>query len=292
VKFASPTVPGLERYAAQELKEYEFEIVDIVPEFVIYSAPEQFWKRRIPRGVMAIYEFLEMHRSISSFRLEEAKITVHSNAHPYRELRAMVEQELDSTNPNDRVIWATGEYILILRDLGLNALHARPYLKFRHPAALNPVLAHLMLRVAGWHGESIADPFCGSGTILIEAALHHGKITGFGVDIRKEYVAGARKNAAAAGVNIRFLRGDAQELHKYGESKYIITNPPYGLRMGNRKKIYTLYEKFAEELEEHFSGSILVVITPVSKLEHYFTVLDSLEIVHGKLKNKIWKLKI
>ncbi|GBC71751.1 Ribosomal RNA large subunit methyltransferase L [Candidatus Calditenuaceae archaeon HR02] len=73
------------------------------------------------------------------------------------------------------------EFLAILRDsdfiLGLNttglSLHHRYYRVRHHRAGLSPTVAHSMLMIAGWQpSESLLDPFCGSGTIPIEAAIH------------------------------------------------------------------------------------------------------------------------
>ncbi len=53
-----------------------------------------------------------------------------------------------------------------------NSMHIRRYRLFNHPAALKPTIAASMLRLARWRPtEGIVDPMCGSGTIVIEAAL-------------------------------------------------------------------------------------------------------------------------
>ncbi len=73
------------------------------------------------------------------------------------------------------------EFLAILRDsdfiLGLNttglSLHHRYYRVRHHRAGLSPTVAYSMLMIAGWQpSESLLDPFCGSGTIPIEAAIH------------------------------------------------------------------------------------------------------------------------
>ncbi|MCS7145875.1 MAG: THUMP domain-containing protein [Nitrososphaerota archaeon] len=73
------------------------------------------------------------------------------------------------------------EFLAILRDrdfiLGVNttgvSLHRRYYRVRHHRAGLSPTVAHSMLMVSGWRpGEPLLDPFCGSGTIPIEAAMH------------------------------------------------------------------------------------------------------------------------
>lgn len=60
---------------------------------------------------------------------------------------------------------------LWLDTTGDASLHRRGWRRGWHPAALKASLAYLLLRLGGWRGEPLVDPFCGSGTIPIEAAL-------------------------------------------------------------------------------------------------------------------------
>lgn len=60
---------------------------------------------------------------------------------------------------------------LWLDTTGDASLHRRGWRRGWHPAALKASLAYLLLRLGGWSGEPLVDPFCGSGTIPIEAAL-------------------------------------------------------------------------------------------------------------------------
>lgn len=63
-----------------------------------------------------------------------------------------------------------GERLTVSLDTTGRSLHRRGYRRNRHPAPLNPTVAHALLRLAGWSGEALLDPFCGAGTIPIEAA--------------------------------------------------------------------------------------------------------------------------
>jgi len=60
---------------------------------------------------------------------------------------------------------------LWLDTTGDETLAARRYRLRHHPAGLDPCLARLLLEVAGWRGQPVLDPMCGSGTIPVEAAL-------------------------------------------------------------------------------------------------------------------------
>ncbi len=85
-----------------------------------------------------------------------------------------VRLRVDLNNPDVEflAILRDGDFILGLNTTGLS-LHHRYYRVRHHRAGLSPTVAHSMLMIASWQpGESLLDPFCGSGTIPIEAAIH------------------------------------------------------------------------------------------------------------------------
>jgi len=131
------------------------------------------------------------------------------------------------------------------------------------------------------------DPCCGSGTIPIEAAMiarniapglnrafaseewefidqsiwkeerkaafevmdYDKELEIYGFDINKKAVAAAIENAEEAGVDdcIRFMKVNVKDLRPVGKNGIIITNPPYGERIGEEediKEIYNAYNKF------------------------------------------------
>ena len=116
------------------------------------------------------------------------------------------------------------------------------------PAALKTTVAYGMLRLLGVEGERLLDAFTGSGTIAIEAAQAFG-LEVWGLDKNPKAVAGARENAAAAGVagRVRFLFGDARRLLEHfapGSFDYVVANPPYGKRLGRSENLFWLYHDF------------------------------------------------
>ncbi len=157
--------------------------------------------------------------------------------------------------------------------------------------------------------ESLLDPMCGGGTIPIEAALwarripiakfrkneynfyklkflnvekaneileklldmeNHETFNLIGMDISKNHVEGAIRNATSASVidTITFLCGDARKLSKYFQYEsfdVIVTNPPYHLRP--RKMLLELYRDFLNEaLKIIKTDGRLVIITSEKKL--------------------------
>ncbi len=202
------------------------------------------------------------------------------------------------------------ELYCLLRDhellIGLNttghSLHRRYYRVFHHRAALNPVIASGMLRIAGWReDEGLLDPMCGGGTIPIEAALkawrippglmrdnlalrrlimvdegeveeiagrlkasmERREIRVWGSDASPKSVEGARRNAEKAGVAeaLSLEVRDALRMWEWldWEPEHVVTNPPYGLRMGV-SDIERFYQRFLESLGKAAPNAKLTAI--------------------------------
>ena len=137
---------------------------------------------------------------------------------------------------------------------GERSRHRRRYRLYDHPAALKPTLAYSMLRISGAKdGDTILDPMCGGGTIAVEAALLFPGSEVICLDKNPYHIDGARLNARAARVEsrIRFIVGDARELDKIlGEASVdiVVSNPPYGIRLGDPGGIRRLYRDFLPSL--------------------------------------------
>jgi putative N6-adenine-specific DNA methylase len=175
-------------------------------------------------------------------------------------------------------------------DLCGEALSRRGYRKRPTEAPLKESVAAAILFMSGWRRSfPLYDPFCGSGTIPVEAALYAFDIApGLGrtfswetmpegsprdVELAKEQartrvnidrevlIAGsdsdqaaldaALANAGLAGVGdrIRFFRARAEEAAPFSDRGFIITDPPYGKRLGTPEeadRLYASLSRFAE----------------------------------------------
>jgi len=181
------------------------------------------------------------------------------------------------------------------------SLHRRGYRIYDHPASLKPTLAKAMLILSqARDGEIILDPMCGSGTIPIEASLSFENSTNICMDISRRHLTGARMNAIAAGVlnRIIFIQGDARKIEEHVTAKVdrIITNPPYGIRLGNPKAVKRLYREFISSAYNVLrDGGSLTIITPeykyVDKLIELmglqFRKIHERKVAHGGLYPKI-----
>lgn len=131
------------------------------------------------------------------------------------------------------------------------ALGRRFERRFNRRVALKPPVAHALLRLAARDlaPGTVLDPFCGTGTILLEAGTMFRRATLLGSDTAPACVDGAGENLAAAGLDTRarLARVDARLLgeHYPAESVDLLaTNPPYGRRLGRGTNFTRLYSDF------------------------------------------------
>lgn len=165
-------------------------------------------------------------------------------------------------------------------------LHKRGYRPAHNIAPLKETMAAAMVTLARYRGKGdFCDPFCGSGTIPIEAALiarniapginrsftcetwgnipasigkevreearskeYHGEYSILGSDIDPEAVKIANENAQRAGVAdiVRFETADAMQFNRKTENGIIVTNPPYGERIMEKQEAEALYQGFGK----------------------------------------------
>ncbi len=188
--------------------------------------------------------------------------------------------------------------------VGEKSLMKRNYKVFQHHAAINGVLAYLMVVFSEWRDkEPFLDPMCGSGTIPIEAAHKAIKMPGayfrkdlmmfkmfkleefikeineniefdkeliiYGFDKMKKSIEGAKENAknALVGDKIEFKTLSLEWLDwkfKENEIGNIVTNPPYGIRIGSPKKVEPIYKELL------YQGSYIAKkITLITTLEDF-----------------------
>jgi tRNA (guanine6-N2)-methyltransferase len=133
---------------------------------------------------------------------------------------------------------------------------------YRPRITLSTVVAAATLRIATAPADgapppevALLDPFCGSGTIAIEAAADGRWATEpvFASDLSPEAVAGARANAKRNGLSDRvsIAHGDALEIagryRDRGITK-VVCNPPFGVRLGRRINFLTFYRTLLREV--------------------------------------------
>jgi len=117
---------------------------------------------------------------------------------------------------------------------------------------IKTTMAYGLLHLCELEGEGhLLDPFCGSGTILIEAGTVFPHLELYGSDRRKEAVEGAKANLEANHLSHRghLKQLDARDLDQGYSANYfraIVTNPPYGMHLGPDIDFFRLYLKLLE----------------------------------------------
>jgi len=161
---------------------------------------------------------------------------------------------------------------------------------FNHPASIKIPLAYAMIKLAGMKkDESLLDPFCGGGTIPITAALlYKNYIRIYGSDINEKYIQGAIKNAESAKVKdlIEFRVLDVREIEKYYSNiDKIVTNPPYGVRMGKLTGIKKLYKDFLISSKKVLTkdGKIVFITLRTSSFRNIVLNSESFLIEHERV---------
>lgn len=129
------------------------------------------------------------------------------------------------------------------------------------PAASHPSVAAALVRVAGVRAtDRVWDPFCGSGLELVERGRRGAAARIVGSDIDDKALDAARANAAAGGVGLELVKGDARSV-AVGEIDLAITNPPLGSRV-HVDAATLLVEAMPNIARQLVKGGRLVWITP------------------------------
>ncbi|MFA4640197.1 tRNA (guanine(6)-N2)-methyltransferase [Pyrococcus kukulkanii] len=189
-------------------------------------------------------------------------------------------------------------FILGVDATGDHSLHRRPWRVYDHPAHLKASIANALIELAEPEGTFI-DPFCGSGTIPIELALR-----GYGdriicLEKFKKHLIGAKMNALSAGVydKLEFILGDATKLSLYVDSvNTVVSNLPYGLKIGRKSMIPELYMRFFSELAKVFDGRGVFITTEKREIERAieengFQITHHRTIGHGGLNVHCYVIK-
>lgn len=135
--------------------------------------------------------------------------------------------------------------------LHLSSLDRRYHKVYQPKVTLNPTVAYAMLHFlkSDSNCNNLLDPFCGSGTILLEAATTLPDWNIYGSDYNSETIQGTQNNIIAEQMSdkISLNSVDARQLNQAYPANFftaIVTNPPYGIRMGKQINFYHFYRLF------------------------------------------------
>ena len=189
-------------------------------------------------------------------------------------------------------------------------LHKRGYRELIGTAPLKETMAAALIMLSRWKPDRVfMDPFCGSGTIPIEAALigqniapgmnrefvseswpvipktawrearaethdlarYDQKLEIIGTDMDDEILKIARWNATEAGVEdlIHFQRMDVRDVRTKRKYGYLICNPPYGERLGEWKQVSRLYGEMGKTFAAMDTWSFYIITSDEQFEEHF-----------------------
>lgn len=214
---------------------------------------------------------------------------------------------IDKEKPDIRIhAWLKNDVVTVSLDMTGYSLHQRGYRLQSGEAPLKETLAAALLYRAQWphlaeQGYGFHDPFCGSGTLVIEAAMMAGHIAPgllrhdqsliywaqhqdslwqkvraqalaqvkpitnpiSGSDNQGKLIALAKDNAKRAGV-LPLIQLNQQSVHDCRPNAphgLIVCNPPYGERLGEAVHLVPLYNQLGQTLHDHFPGWQAAVLT-------------------------------
>lgn len=209
--------------------------------------------------------------------------------------------------------------VTLMIDTSGTGLHKRGYRVRDVAAPMKETLAAALVELSFWNGGAsreegkprlLVDTCCGSGTILIEAAMiarniapglnrefasqswdmipkemwKEEKLAAYsavdndklldikGFDIDPRAISACNENADEAGVgeDIRFYKMDMLKFRTECENGIIITNPPYGERIGEKKDIEKIYEKLGQIMQDDPTWSVFMITTDKDIEEKFF----------------------
>ncbi len=196
------------------------------------------------------------------------------------EIKAAVAEGIEAEHgwpyqPNDGAanlnvrLFIEHDLALVGLRLGSAALHERPYKRVHLAGSLKPPVAAALVAMAELRpGDRVVDPCCGVGTIPIEAALIGAVAQGGDRDV--EALNGARANAAAAGVAVRFQQWDAQALPlAVGAADCCISNLPWGRQVVVDADLALFYQRSLTEMRRILvpDGRIIVLTSTPELLQ-------------------------
>ena len=234
----------------------------------------------------------------------------------------------DEAPPPTLLVRIENDLCTISLDTSGAHLHKRGYRALSAKAPIRETLAAALLMMSGYDGtQAFVDPMCGSGTIAIEAALIAGDVApGLGrtfafeewpcfdaeayhrmraraLEHRKSGVPAivasdrdsgatqaARVNAERAGVKIEVEQRPLSKTQPPAATGLLLTNPPYGARIGDVRALRDLYAAIGNLARGPFARWTCGLVTPDENLAHAargFTSASPL-IAHGGLKIKLY----
>lgn len=335
------TFQGLEEVLAQELIELGADDVQIGRRMVSFSGnqemmyranfclrtavrilkPIKHFKAKDADGVYAAVKSIDWSQYLDIDTSFVVDTTVYSTEFrnskfvAYKVKDAIVDYFMETrqkrpnisiSNPDLRLnMHISEESCTLSLDSSGESLHQRGYREATVEAPINEVLAAALIKMSGWKFDcDFVDPFCGSGTLLVEAALmarniypgvfrkkfgfenwkdfnpelfrsifdddsqereFHHKIYGYDLNLRA--VEAAQTNAKSAGVAdiVSIEQREIAAFIKPEKPTIMVTNPPYGERL-RPEDLSQIYRTLGEKLKKEFQGNDAWIISSKEEL--------------------------
>ncbi|KXZ39851.1 putative N6-adenine-specific DNA methylase [Alkalithermobacter thermoalcaliphilus JW-YL-7 = DSM 7308] len=336
IKLIAPCLFGLEKVLSREIKELGYHIEKVEDGRITFLADEygicksNLWLRTAERVMVKLGEFEA--KSFEELFQNTKKIkwsnwipkngnfpvfkasSIKSNLSSVPDIQSIVKKAVVESlkeEYNLEIFPETGEkypihvfinknIVTLSIDTSGETLHKRGYREKSNKAPIRETLAAGLISLTPWRSNRLlVDPFCGSGTILIEAAMialnmapglnrefvseKWAKIPKkmwwdarkeaydlmvkdtdfmlYGYDIDKDVIEIAKENAQIAGVDhcIKFIQKELKELCIENNYGFIITNPPYGERLEDKKSVEKLYRDMGKIFSKLDTWSFFVI---------------------------------
>ncbi|MBW8190321.1 bifunctional 23S rRNA (guanine(2069)-N(7))-methyltransferase RlmK/23S rRNA (guanine(2445)-N(2))-methyltransferase RlmL [Neiella marina] len=303
-------------------------------------AYQQDWSMLLPTNKPFTIEFVGSNREIrsSSYGAQCVKDGIFKQLSDEGFARPII----DNKNPY-AVVRARlgGNKVNLLLDLTGDSLHQRGYRTEAGEAPLRETVAAGMVLRSGWlknTEQTLFDPMCGAGTILIEAAcmaagsapnadrdefaihklplhnsalwqeiqtevavrgrrgLNKAEFKLVGNDSHPEAIKRAKANAERAGVAhlIEFKQLSlADNPLSQGEAAFLLSNPPYGERLGDEAEIIALYFQLGSRLRSSFSGKALLLTSAEDYIPAFKLRSErAWQVMNGKLECQLLSFSV
>ncbi|WP_067725524.1 THUMP domain-containing class I SAM-dependent RNA methyltransferase [Oceanobacillus damuensis] len=326
---------GLESVVAQEVKSLGYEVtVDngkVIFEAPISAIPRcNLWLRTADRIKLVVGQFKaltfdELFESTKALPWEQyisedgqfpvSGKSIKSKLYSVSDCQAIVKKAiaerlklkygLASKMPETGALYKTEvallkDVVTLTLDTSGAGLHKRGYRVGQGEAPLKETLAAALVMLTNWKPEyPFVDPFCGSGTLAIEAALigqniapgfnrefasedwtlikrklwdeafeeaedkanYDQKLDITGSDIDHKMIEIATDNAIEAGLGdlITWKQMQVSDLFIRRENGYLISNPPYGQRIGDQDMVAKMYSDLGNIMKNHPSWSVYII---------------------------------
>ncbi|GIO28420.1 THUMP domain-containing class I SAM-dependent RNA methyltransferase [Ornithinibacillus bavariensis] len=345
IKLIATAAMGLEAVVANEVRNLGYE-VQVDNGKVIFDAPISaiprcnLWLRTADRIKLVVGEFKattfdELFEGTKALPWENyisedgqfpvsgksVKSTLHSVPDCQKIVKKSIAERLKIKYGMASKMPETGDMykveVSILKDIALLTidtsgvgLHKRGYRVGQGEAPLKETMAAALVLLTNWQPEyTLIDPFCGSGTIAIEAALigqniapgfnrefdsenwkfirpkyweeafleaedlakYDEKLEIIGSDIDHKMITIAKENSLEAGLGelITWKQMQISDLSIRNDNGYIIGNPPYGQRLGDQETVIQIYQEFGNIMKKHPSWSVYI-LTAFEEFEKYY----------------------